>query len=330
MNGIDNQNPIHLPNTTIESCPALDHVVDLLTDYQRYILVTLEITITVLTVLANVMVIFTIVKTNQHKERTMNLIILISVSDLLVAVFSQPYKLRYFYYAHAGGHNSACSTHILVFFVIYFFPLFSFYIIFVVVYNNHVKLKYMDHYREQLDTIKLVSHVLYLGVLALLQSITLGIAVAINLHFLTSLLTPFELIGFLVAVTLQARSHGRMKKYQKLKEQIEQEQHDLTTTIDDLPYANRETHTLCTLYLITSAIAKSPVFISELSIYITHKTTNAQAVAVMFGYALSNCTSISNPITFIVVNKEACKTCKRFLRKCFFSKKHRRILPSPK
>ena len=317
----------HPPNTTITQCPALDPVVNLLTDYQRYSLVTLEIVITILTILANTVVIFTIIKTNQHKERTMNLIILISVSDLLVALFSQPFKLRYFYNSH--NEDSTCSSYILIFFAIYFFPLFSFYMIFIVVYNNHVKLKYMCHYRDQLDTLKLVSHVLYLGVLALLQSITLGIAVAINLHFLTSLLTPFELIGFLVAFTLQMRSHGRMKQYQKLKREIELEQHNLTEQLEELSHANHETHTLCTLYLITSAIAKSPVFMSELSIYITHETTNAQAMAVMFGYALSNCTCISNPVTFIVVNKEACKTCKRFLRKLFFPKKHR-ILPSPK
>ena len=315
------------PNATITPCPALDPIVNLLTDYQRYSLVTLEITITILTILANTVVIFTIIKTNQHKERTMNLIILISASDLLVALLSQPFKLRYFYHAH---DDSTCSSYILIFFAIYFFPLFSFYIILVVVYNNHVKLKYMNHYRDQLDTMKLISHVLYLAILALLQSITLGIAVAINLHFLTSLLTPFEFIGFLVASTLQIRSNGRMKQYQKLKQELEFEQHNLTEQIDELPHANRETHTLCTLYLITSAIAKSPVFISELSIYITDKTTNAQAMAVMFGYALSNCTCISNPVTFVVVNKEACKTCKRFLRKLFFPKKNSRILPSPK
>ena len=301
----------HHPNTT--KCPGLDPVVDTLTNYQHYSLIAFEIAITTLILFSNTVVILTIIKTKQYKERTMNLIVMLCIIDMLVAIVSQPCKLQYFYHDHDAEHD--CSFYILIFFAVNYFPLFSFYAVFILIHNNHVKLKYLEDYAEKLDTLKLISHILYLAILALLQSVTLGIAVAINLHFVTSLITPFEFIGFVVAATLQFRSHQRLKAMKTREE------------IDRVPYVNVETHKMCTVYLVANAIAKSPVFFAELSIFITKETTNSRAVAVMLGYALSNCTSVSNPITFVIINKEACKTCKRFLQS-YCCKRKRRVTPS--
>ena len=308
----------HQHNTS-RPCPGLDPVMEVLTEYQHYSLLAFEIAITTFILLANAVVILSIVKTKkqhhqQKQHRTTNLVLLLGVSDLLVGLISQTCKLQYFYKHDVGDTHHDCSFFILIFFIINFSPLFSFYVTFIIIYNNYAKLKFKNRYHEQVDGLKVVSHILYLGVLALLQSVTLGIAVAINLHFVTSLITPFEFIGFVVASVLQYQSNNRLKAIEASK------------IPSELHYANRSIHRMCNAYLLANALTKSPVFFCELSIFVTERTTNARAVAVMMGYALANCTSISNPFTFLTLDEEACKACKQFIRQhcCVYG---RRVLP---
>lgn len=310
----------HQHNTS-KPCPGLSPVMEILTEYQCYILFAFEITITTFILLTNILVILSIIKTKkqrhqQKQRRTTNLVFLLSVTDILVALFSQTCKLKYFYQKEdVGDTHHDCSFYILIFFVVNYFPLFSFYVTFIIIYNNYAKLKFKSKYLEQMDGLKVVSHILYLGVLALLQSVTLGIAVAINLHFVTSLITPFEFIGFVVASVLQYQSYNMLKVIEASGNQ------------SDLPYANRNIYRMSTIYLIANALTKSPVFFSELSIFVTEQTTNERAVAVMLGYALANCTSISNAITFMAMDEEACKACKQFIQNHCCQNYGRRVSP---
>lgn len=252
---------------------------------------------------SNLIVIFTVFKTGIFKKRATRTMLYLSVSNMLVALVTQPYMLYHFYDNGYKVHH--CAVNIQTALAMFFFRLISIYIIMIMVYDNHIRIKFVEEYHEKMKSNKIPLYVAYVSIVAFMQTISLGIAAAVNIaKAYTSIAIPVDIVLFIMVSSLHFKSAVLYKKYKQ-------------TDDEKLQYINKELNKLCSIFLVTTALFNAPAYLLELIEQTTSNTKQGLSFLVLFGFIFSNSSCTVYAFTFIITNNDACKFCKRHIRKLF-------------
>ena len=125
-------------------CTTLADNYNLLNRRQKDILIYANVVIAIMNLFANTLTIYAITITKQYKIQSIKLTLFLSISDLFIALVSQPL----FAYQMTNNAINGCLNLIYVQTGIAFFPQFSAIILGLLIFDRFVRIKYLTRYYE--------------------------------------------------------------------------------------------------------------------------------------------------------------------------------------
>ena len=291
---------------TSKCLDTLYHGKKYFSEQQRLVLVVLTSTLICLIVVTNSLVILTLFKTKQLYNVSLRLLLLLSLSDCLFALFGGvPYVIML-----SRFHDKTyCGIEVVTKFFMMLFGKLSAYILVVIATDRYARVKYLNRYSQVVTNRRF-----YIGFsLLLLVTITIpAFEVLAEMNQLKGNKLPgkavqllIDICMFLVGVTTYVMAIYTTKKHQRNASTL--------ATVTDLKSSFLR---LAKLLIITAFVFYVPYMLVNLTkaLYVRKLRGDARRwlyFAMFLCYALLFCNSFANALIFLCVNKKA----KRFLRR---------------
>ena len=284
---------------------------ELLTNTQRFILVSFSAVAIILAVFSNSLMIFILVKTKQLHNTSLKLLLLLSISDFLFASCAGTnfiiILLKYF-------DQRYCTIEIVAEFLMVLFGRLSAYILVLLAIDRYCRIRYLTHYSQVFTKRRFLIGITAIHLIALfLPVLTLctrqyhkdTLLGAVNV-----LATSLDMIFLFVGITVYMLAVHSSRQHQKN-----------ATNQALLRETNKSFAQLAKLIVIAAFVLYLPynaAYIVKLALdKITRNTRRWLQFAIFASYVLLFCNSIANALIFLCRNSEAKKyICKTKVCKC--------------
>ena len=135
------------------------------------ILLLLNAIIGVLNFSLNLVVVYMIFKTRQYHNSSVKLFLMLSFSDMMTAVVSQPIIVYLLY-----DNSLSCTTSIFLQYLFFFFPYFSVFTIALIVYDRYLRITYLRKYELYMTRNRFVVGIIFVVSATTLQDIIVTVA----------------------------------------------------------------------------------------------------------------------------------------------------------
>ena len=289
-------------NITNENCHKIASDVKYLTYSQLAALTVLDLSILPTNFIANASVLYILIKTKQFSNVSCKIIFMLSLSDLLIALFVQSLFLAVIY-------DGACSVKIASIFLSNFLAHLSVYTIAVIGVDRFIRIKYKVNFKTILTSklLTVLTLIVWLGALIHAVMITIGILMDIEQKVRTiSLIVDGMVVGTIVtlqmiticksnSIVVDLQSHNT---FQQTSERITK---------------------LCTRIMLMMAFCITPLLIANFTRSRIHHRLNDQEKSIMefvrrLCMIILYANSLANAILFLTTNGKA----NRYLKALFY------------
>uniref|UniRef100_A0A7M5UN67 G-protein coupled receptors family 1 profile domain-containing protein n=1 Tax=Clytia hemisphaerica TaxID=252671 RepID=A0A7M5UN67_9CNID len=257
----------------------------------RISFLTINTIISIVNLIINIFTVYSIYRTNQIKNQSIKLILIVSISNALFAVFGQS-SLSILLYK--GDHLSCPVTWILLI-VIEFCMYSSHYLTGMLGFDRYIRIKYQNNYHQIYTSFRFYMSLSLLYFIISIQA-ALGAIARFNRSSSLGFTLPINILMFMAVAFFYGRSIQTLRQHQQKlrKNSIVKSSVNLTR--------------LATLYITTNAIFAAPIVV-VLAYYFKKRedAVNQEIKAVIFYttllFSILHCPV--NAICFLKVNRQA-------------------------
>ena len=277
-----------------------------MTDYQRYILVTFDVIVMILNVVANSGVIIVLLMTKFIRNTSLLLLFFLSVSDICLALITQTlFTILIGQYSD----QSYCTFEIIVQFFAIFLTHTSGYTVACIGFDRYARMRYLNRYSTVVTRRRVFTALSLICALSFFQAMLYVIGTKYDVFEKTKKLAVG--IDFIMALTVIGIYLLTMK--------VVRDYHMNSTNRDLLSNVDRTITRLASKILFTILVFYGAYIVISIFYFLMHKKfeNNRKSwlnFALHFGYVLTYCNSFVNAVLFLTMNKKAKSKILEFFR----------------
>ena len=277
-----------------------------MTDYQRYILVTFDVIVMILNVVANSGVIIVLLMTKFIRNTSLLLLFFLSVSDICLALITQTlFTILIGQYSD----QSYCTFEIIVQFFAIFLTHTSGYTVACIGFDRYARMRYLNRYSTVVTRRRVFTALSLICALSFFQAMLYVIGTKYDVFEKTKKLAVG--IDFIMALTVIGIYLLTIKVVRDYR--MNSTNRDLLSNVD------RTITRLASKILFTILVFYGAYIVISIFYFLMHKKfeNNRKSwlnFALHFGYVLTYCNSFVNAVLFLTMNKKAKSKILEFFR----------------
>ena len=186
-------------------------------DYQNIkdiFLLAFNCVVAILNFTLNSLVIFMIIKTKQYHNKSVLLVLILSCSDVITALISQP-LIVYMLYVKSF-YNISCNLSITLQFIFFFSPYFSVFTIAFIVYDRYLRITYLNKYDKYMTKGRFVFGVFLVLCATMFQNIIVVIAtLKESTEFGGWAVLPLNVLTMFFEIIAYTKTIYKLRQYKK-------------------------------------------------------------------------------------------------------------------
>jgi 7 transmembrane receptor (rhodopsin family). len=274
------------------------------------ILLLLNGIIAILNFTLNLVVVYMIFKTRQYRNNSIKLFLVLSLSDIMTAIVSQPFIVYLLY-----GNTLSCGVSIFLQYLCFFFPYFSVFMIAFIVYDRFLRITYLNKYKLYMTHNKFAIGFVLVVSATTFQDIIITVATTNESPKFGGVgVLPLNLVTLAFEIVTYTKTIYKLKQY---KEERKQKFNNMVT-------AENSFTRLAAAYLLMILIFFTPFMIIN-TLYSLYPRADLNGSLdlqyVWLHTQILYCfNSFANAVIFLRVNRKARVTLKLSIQRCLKSR----------